>query len=177
MKTLLLVTFIFTFFFTAQAPATTTLQAELVSTSTSITSFSDHDEGLFKIQVKLTAIGGDAYLVPSLLGPSDEGFLVSIRRNGFPSGSPAQVVAINLTSATNEILDGESETFEIVTSVTPNLSGLYSVQLAEINWSEGAINPGYSTSYVFLNGSSAPEPSRILFLGFGLATVAFCRRR
>ncbi len=182
MKTLLL-NIVSILFFSVPASAATTLQVELVSTSTSVTSFGNHDEGLFTVRVKLTAVGGDAYITSHPLSPS--GFFMLVYRNGSPTGASYTTVVDNLSSTTNEILEGESHVFQATTSVNPNLTGLYSVGIAEIEWTDGSsehtlyLDNTYRTSYVSLLAapSGAPEPSRIIFLGLGLMTLAFKRRR
>lgn len=182
MKTLLL-SIVSIFFFTMTASAATTLQVELVSTSTSVTSFADHDEGLFTVRVKLTAIGGDAYIMPHPLNPS--GFFMLVYRNGSPSGASYTTVVDNLSSSTNEILEGDSHVFQTTTLVVPNLSGQYSVGIAEIQWSDGSSEytsilglDNIRTGYAYLGSSStAPEPSRILLLGLGLGLMILSRRR
>lgn len=184
MKTFLLLTTLF--IFANRAKSATTIQAELVSASTTVTNFSGHDECFFDFQVKLTASGGDFYLLPNPIETT--GFGVLVERNGSPTSSTYYSLAT--PSGNNIIQDGSSEVFLLRTYLIPNLTGMYRTSLSHINWgaeTDGGgseygtlfLDSSFRSNYVALRGVAAmvPEPSRLFLLGLGIMSLGFRRRR
>lgn len=146
----------------AQEFRTNGIMLELVSTSKSVADggSSNDDLGTVKLTFKVTA-NGDTVYVSSLASATLTGVTtgktsVNVDRAGTATVGGVSVSIKNLTdndlnsAGLFEIEDGESETFELTTTIalpTAGAAGLFNVDLAGVSWSTSSTDETPNNAY------------------------------
>ncbi|HTE48811.1 MAG TPA: hypothetical protein VK675_02825, partial [Candidatus Paceibacterota bacterium] len=138
-----------------------TLQVEFIASSAIVIggpNIPQINRGIFGIRFRITAVGGDIYLLRGLTYSSHNpelgsGFNWHVSDNSI--GSPSDVSATvdslaEITPAYYRILEGDTETFQFTAYVDPGVTGFYGVSLNYLDWTTLAPSEPQSLPQNFL---------------------------
>lgn len=143
-----------------------TLSTNLISTNTSVTagSSANDDIGVFAIQYRVTAVGGDVYIASSSVPVWIDRAGITLTPSTRISSALVNNTDSTLTSRGNFMIsEGSSETFTLTTSLSLGgelTAGQYRASLAGIRWGISDVDTSaiftsgletYKTNYVILN--------------------------
>ncbi|MFA7193502.1 MAG: peptidoglycan-binding protein [Candidatus Paceibacterota bacterium] len=125
-----------------------TLRTEGISTTSTGNTFTyrdnltgtlSDDEGIYKFQIRVTALEEDAWIDNSVATTSSTtaGFVATVTGDTFNGESSARIADTTADVLTNnryKISEGTSETFEIVVELDPATAGAYGLTLSNINF-------------------------------------------